>query len=99
MIQALVKTTGWAADKPRETLIYVAEDAVAYEQIQPDKTKTPVTYWDLYKAFKDRRNYVKENAGYEASSITVESFENWFFAKYMPKGLVDRLISIEYSVV
>lgn len=95
MIIATITTTGWAVDKPKETIIKIPEDTLAYL----NASREPITYGDMFKAFFDKRNYTKTNAGYEVEAITKESFEKWFYAKYMSKHLIDRLINIKFAQV
>jgi hypothetical protein len=99
MIKATVKATGWAADKPKETVIQIDENETAFEQTNINGTKTPVTFGKLFQVYKERKTYVKTDAGYETSNINPEQFELWFFRKYVPKVIYDRLISVHYELV
>lgn len=99
MIKANIKSTGWAVDKPKETIVEIPEDLVAFEQTNNNGSKTPVTFGELYKVYSERKTYVKVNAGYDSTNIKPETFEKWFYRAFVPKEIYDRLISVKYEIV
>lgn len=99
MIKATLKSTGWRADEPKTNEYLIEEDQVAFDRLENNGTKTPVTFGELYNVYKDRKSYTKVDAGYEKTVLNVEMFENWFFKTYVPKGLYDRMISVKFEKV
>lgn len=94
MIKITVKSTGWAADKPSETVYNVPETDAAFERLNRDGTKSPVTFGQLFEAYNNHRFAKKVE-----SEFRPESFENALFARVFPKNIQDRLISMKFEIV
>ena len=94
MIKITVKSTGWAADKPSETIYNVPETDAAFERLNRDGSKSDVTFGQLFEAYNNHK-FAKKSE----SEFRPESFEQALYKKVIPKNIADRLISMKFEIV